>query len=81
MTYDIRHHQYTPPVLASFDPKFMGEAAEVGAGDVLMCMRSTPVFRRTRLAINHQARSAVLFSVTRIKSELNPAKIVHLQAY
>ena len=43
--------------------------------------RSTPGFRRTRLAINHQARSAVMCSASRMKGELHPAKIVRPEAY
>ena len=43
--------------------------------------RSTPGFRRTRLAINHQARSAVICSASRMKGKLHPAKIVRPEAY
>ena len=38
--------------------------------------RSTPGFHRTRLALSHQARSAVVYSASRMKVELHPAKIV-----
>ena len=42
---------------------------------------ATPGFHRTRLAINHQARSAVMSSVSRMEGELHPAKIVRPEAY
>ena len=43
--------------------------------------RSTPCFRRTRIGFNHQARSAVMCSASRMEGELHPAKIVRTEAY
>ena len=47
----------------------------------LASLQSRDGARRTRLAINHQARSAVMCSASRMKGEQHPAKIVRPEAY